>query len=197
MIINTISFDKYIAEIHERENVTRFANCPYSVMFKQLTPKAKFHKEKVLNHYVYKSLTDAENAARNWIDTLTANIQRREADKQKRKEADMNTLASDHYTEGDIIVNTWGWEQTNVNFYQVVKVGNRTIDIVEIDSAMTEGSMQSHGMACDVVPVKDSFRNEGDSYRLTVKSDGVLSSPKSYYYMHKWDGRPEYKSWYA
>jgi hypothetical protein len=45
------------------------------------------------------------------------------------------------------------------------------------------------------------LKPNGDTYNLRVKSgyngDVALSQPASYYYMHKWDGRSMYKSWYA
>ena len=117
---------------------------------------------------------------------------------EKIEKRNKNKLISafDFYSIGDVIVNTWGYEQTNVDFYQVVSMTNRQIKVSEISSKMVENSMYSHGMACEVIPDKNNFIKDGDNYTLTVKCDGVLSCPEKYYYMRKYDGRPEYKSWY-
>jgi hypothetical protein len=145
-----------------------------------------------------------------YIKEMIENIIRNEMAKAERKrlqrEANQSLKASDFYSVGDIVVNTWGWEQTNVDFYQVTEVKAKTIVVRSIAQTIVEGSMMSHGMACDVIPVKDGFFAEDDHlhevYALRVKAghkgEGhCLSNPESYYYFHKWDGRAEYKSWYA
>ena len=134
-----------------------------------------------------------------------------ETEKLQKKEAHKKVMetfkASDYFSAGDIIVNTWGWEQTNVNFYQVVDVLNKKIRVKEIGAKIAENSMYSHGMACELVPAKDSFLENGrkTEYLLSLKADinkaGEISAricnPESYYYFRKWDGRSEYCSWYA
>ena len=134
-----------------------------------------------------------------------------ENEKIEKKEAQKKVMdtfkASDYFSVGDVIVNTWGWEQTNVDFYQVVDVLNKKIRVKEIGAKIVENSMYSHGMACELVPAKDSFVEKGrkTEYLLSLKADikksGEVSAricnPESYYYFRKWDGRPEYSSWYA
>lgn len=195
--VDILKEGKYSAEIYERESLARFPNHKYAVKYVMDTPKGKYQKNKVLNHFVYKSLEEAKNAANSWISNIANNLKKRKEQKEKTRLENSNVVASDFYKVGDIVVNTWGWEQTNVEFYQVVKVGNKTIDIEEISQKVVEGSELSHGMACDVVANKNSFIVGGAKYKLRVKANGVLSNPSSYYYMHKWSGRPQYKSWYA
>lgn len=122
--------------------------------------------------------------------------------KQAENKAMMSEFkASDHFAVGDIVVNTWGWEQTNVEFYQVTDVLNKKIRVKQIHGLMVEGSMMSHGMACEVTPVCDNFMESGDEYLLSLKlrspKEVIICSPESYYYFHKWNGKPLYKSWYA
>ena len=136
-------------------------------------------------------------AASKTIANYRANIDSDNKRKAAKKEADKNTLATDFYNVGDIIVNSWGWEQTNIDFYQVVKTTKKCIFAEEIGQTVEKDSEYSHGMACNVLPTQNQFVKNGDKYRLTVKANGALSNPASYYYMHKWDGRPMYKSWYA
>ena len=123
-------------------------------------------------------------------------IKDRQERKQKIALENKNVKASDFYQIGDIIVNSWGYDQTNVDFYQVVAMTNKTIKIKEICDKMVENSGYDNGMACHTRPIKDAFVQDGDEYKLIVKKGGDLSQVRSYYFS-KWDGRDMYKSWYA
>jgi hypothetical protein len=195
--IETRQAGNYVLSIIKRENPRNYPLHPFAVVYERLTPKAKYSTRKVLSNYVFKTIEEAAQWVEKTYNNLTANMQSREAEKQKRREADAAVQAADFYKVGDIVVNTWGYEQTNVDFYEVVKVGNKTIEIKEIGAATVEGSMYSHGMACELTPEPGKFLVNGKSYRLKVKAGGALSSPEGYYYMHKWSGRPQYCSWYA
>ena len=196
-IIEEITVGKFVFTLYKRENTERFSNCPFAVLFKQLTPNGKYSKSKVLKHYVYKNLDEARSFINTYAKNIKSNIEVREKRKAEKRAANAEIKAASFYKVGDIIVNSWGWEQTNINFYQVVRVTNKTIEIKEIESKIVDGSMYAHGMACDVVPKINSFLEIGASYKLRVYANGRLSCPKSYYYMKKWDGRPMGKSWYA
>lgn len=88
---------------------------------------------------------------------------------------------------GDILESSWGYEQTNVNFYQVVEVMGSQIVVREIGSkTVDEDKNISH-----VVAVPNHFigpalkRKPGlGGY---VKIDGSQSA-------HKWDGKPVYET---
>ena len=66
---------------------------------------------------------------------------------------------------GDIFVNSWGYDQTNVNAYQVVaKPTPATVIIREIAMAAIEGS---YGRDCQrVKPVADAFIGEEEKRRI-------------------------------
>lgn len=95
---------------------------------------------------------------------------------------------------GDIFYSSWGYEQTNVSFYEVIEVvGKVTAIFKEISQKTVEGSEEGHGMACDVIPVPGDFYGE-KVYRKRVGKYGIkISTSESAY---KWDGKPKYKSWY-
>jgi hypothetical protein len=124
----------------------------------------------------------------------------------KQKAAMSGFKACDFFKVGDVVVNSWGYEQTNVDFYQVTEVLNKKIRVREIASKIVENSMYSHGMACEVVPAIDEFieNQRKEISILTLKADVNKSgeilcricNPESFYYFQKWDGKPEYKSWY-
>jgi hypothetical protein len=89
--------------------------------------------------------------------------------KEKRKvEAKVRAAAlAANVKVGDIFVDSWGYEQTNVDFYQVVaKPSAKTVVVREIAFERVEGSEQPHGMACDVRPVPNEFIGEEMKKRI-------------------------------
>lgn len=151
-------------------------------------------------HYRYTSEERMFESINGWVEKQKEFADRKEKEKAEKKRLNDEINAKDHFKVGDFIVNTWGYEQTNVDFYIVTDVKDKTIEIKEVYGSTVKDSMYSHGMACEVVPTTKLIEN-GKSYKLRVKSgyqgSVALSNPKSFYYMHKWSGRPEYNSWYA
>jgi|HubBroStandDraft_4_1064222.scaffolds.fasta_scaffold219712_2 hypothetical protein len=99
---------------------------------------------------------------------------------------------------GDILHHSWGWEQTNCDYYQVVGTTTHTVTVRGISDKTVEGSTYSHGMADMRLAVPDSFHGEEITLRanaagISNKSDG----PLSHGCISKWDGKPNYCSWYA
>jgi hypothetical protein len=92
---------------------------------------------------------------------------------------------------GDVFVNSWGYEQTNVDFYLVVgKIGKATLLIKKMTNIheQREGysSMSSHVVPGEAV---------GKPLRVRVGNQSINLGRG--YYATKWDGKPEYCSWYA
>ena len=122
---------------------------------------------------------------------------------EKQRAAMKNFKASDHFNIGDIVVNSWGYEQTNVEFYQVIEVLNKKIRVRQIKSDLVSavGSMSGK-----VMPLKDEFLDGDDDeiLLLSLKADiytngdikARICDPKRFYNFRKWDGQPEYCSWY-
>lgn len=151
-------------------------------------------------HYRFRSLEQMMSHIQEWVSRVEANMETREREKQERAAQNAALSAADHFQVGDIVYNSWGWEQTNIEFFQVTAVKNKTIEVRAISSQQVDNSMYSHGMACMVV-AGENFIPNGDVYQLRVKAgyrgSVALSAPKSYYHFSKWDGRPLYMSWYA
>jgi hypothetical protein len=195
--LEKIELTNDIIILEERVNPAKWPTYTHCVRHIRKTPKGKYLKEKTLTNYVYRNYQEASNAAVQLALSITNREQRRLAYNKEKREKNKNTKASDYYQLGDIIVNTWGYEQTNVSFYQAIKITNRTITVKEIASTTVPETTGSMGMSCDVLPKIDGFTANGKEYKLIVYSEGRLSNPTSYYYFHKWDGRPMYSSWYA
>ena len=96
---------------------------------------------------------------------------------------------------GDIYYSSWGYEQTNVSFYQLVEIKGKSTGIFrEIGQDVVKDSTESHGMACNVVGVKDEFLENAEPLKKRVGQYGIrINSSES---ASKWNGQPTYKSWY-
>ena len=97
---------------------------------------------------------------------------------------------------GSIFVSSWGYDQTNVNAYQVIeKKGSSTVVLREICIERT-AKKGSCSMSDNVIPVKDSFRKKSDPFEKRVNRFGISMS--SYSSASLWDGKEDYyRSWYA
>ena len=94
---------------------------------------------------------------------------------------------------GDILFTTWGYEQTNVNFFQVIEVlpSGRSVRLRALKSEIKE---HSRGAMCGVsTPIRDQF--EGDPMlKRVIPGDRCASE---YGNLGKWEGRPVSCSWYG
>lgn len=113
---------------------------------------------------------------------------KRAAEKKERIEMARNSVIVD-----DIFVCSWGYEQTQVDAYQVVeKIGNATVVLRPIACRTVEGS---EGRDCqNVVPVYNAFTSE-ETITKRIGEYGITMN--SYSSAYQWDGKREfYNSWY-
>jgi len=110
--------------------------------------------------------------------------------KKERREERKNS--TNPYKVGDILYNSWGYEQTNVDFYQVVGLTKKCVDLKRIGSQIVEETGHDQGNAA---PIKDSFLNDEKVIRKRVtSSEGRVSF--EFGGGSKWDGKPVWSSWY-
>ena len=83
---------------------------------------------------------------------------------------------------GDIFVDSWGYDQTNVDFYLVTKKLKASIKIVKIGSKVVATSIGSEM----VVPVPDAVIGEE---KTKIPQDGYIKT-SSYSLARPWDGKP-------
>lgn len=102
----------------------------------------------------------------------------------------------------DIFVDSWGYDQTNIDYYQVVSISpsGKTAKALPICSKILES--ETSFMSNKVIPDLNNFEENASSY----KPSGNLKINKSTYgirlgsgrhSMTKWDGRPDTESHYA
>ena len=144
--------------------------------------------------YRYRSTADAVDAINEFIARVSANQEtdriRKIEDKKFKKEL------FDTVEIGSIFVCSWGYDQTNVDAYQVIeKKGAATLVLKEISLSTVEDSDHGH-MSCNVIPVKDSFLENSKSMEKRINRYGI--SLNSYSSASLWNGKDDYyRSWYA
>ena len=94
---------------------------------------------------------------------------------------------------GDILYSSWGYDQTNVDFYEVTKViGKRMVEITPIAS---KDSGTLDGRDCgEVVAVPGKYIG---APMHKIAHNGTSISIKSFITAWPWDGKPTYYSTYA
>lgn len=134
-----------------------------------------------------------------YIDNYISRVKSWEDMKAERKQArkDFKNPAK----IGDLLCASWGYDQTNIDFYQVTQVKGKMVEVREIGGHSVEGSGQSHGMADQVKVVKDSFVKDSEPISRLVKQsaygdyyinvDQVRSAFKTD------ESEKHYRSWYA
>lgn len=145
-----------------------------AIFYKGKSSKPVFHNR-------FRNEDDMKKKINNSISALMTWEDRKNERKQERKQP--HTLKI-----GDILYTSWGYDQTNVDFYQVTKiVGNNSVQIREISGRIE----RSEGHSDYVVAVKDAFRGEPEIKRV---SSGNYIRISSYASASLWDGRPKYQT---
>lgn len=94
--------------------------------------------------------------------------------------------------EGHILVASWGYDQTNIDWYQVTRViGANTVEVREIEGNVTRSDGWASGQS---VPRADAFCGEPMVKRVT---DGDTVKVSSCAWARLWDGRPRHWTAYA
>ena len=167
-------------------------------------PTAIFYSGKRNNHDFHFRYRNVEEMIKR-IEERIALLKARAADKaeynEKLKSLNATFEAKNHFKVGDVVVNSWGYEQTNIEFYQVIEVLPKSIRVKEIMQKTDESRDGGCSMSCYVLPSKDSFIEKEQPFVLKLKLDTKgncnICDPKSYYSFRKWGGGSQYKSWYA
>lgn len=128
------------------------------------------------------------------VEQFLADCERADKIKEDRKiaRAVAKAAALETVKEGDIFVASWGWEQTNIDAYQVVAKKGATVTLREITTASVEGTEGFMSDQC--VPVKDAFIGEEFKKRITgkyINIDDVRMASLAE------EGKTFYRSWYA
>jgi hypothetical protein len=139
-----------------------------------LNSKASFPKP--LFNYYFGSEERREQYVKEQLENLKSIKRRKEERMTAKKEARANMV--NPYKVGEIYYDSWGYEQTNIDFYQVVEVKEKSVVIRSIGGEMVPGT--AGYMCCNVRPVKDRFIGQPIVKHLQVQ---VSYDGKATYYI--------------
>lgn len=154
---------------------------------------AKAWSGKARKPYAYLSFRNEERRAQ-WIAEQKASEDARATYKLQRAEARAANVAKmrEQITVGTILHYSWGWEQTNCEFYVVVERSAASL-VMQQCGATRVGEGYSHGMAEDVKP--DPSHVFGPRIRKVIGTHGVSMGHGSASPCEL--GSSHYSSWYA
>lgn len=204
-IIEELQIDKYLVKFG-----INAAGQPFARLI-QLTPKARYAKSKVLYNYYFtvksgdweQRINKRDALVLKWVNDINRQ-DRRKAEDQAAKalvRKQIKEKASDLVKVGDIFYSSWGYEQTNIDFYQIVDVNGVYAVLAELcqERETPEGYASDSG-TCIPIPGKyldrKQLRKKIQAYKRDDGSFCVSFKIESYAYAHKWDGKPLYWSAY-
>jgi len=86
---------------------------------------------------------------------------------------------------GDIYVCSWGYDQTNIDYYKVTNVKNKTVNLVSIGQKRNyTGHMQG-----ECVPDPSVVGNKIYTKRIIDNGNSVSFKMTSYSWAYKWNGK--------
>ncbi|WP_277277490.1 hypothetical protein [Thalassospira lucentensis] len=186
--------DAYI-ENYLPANVTKIASkasqaVAYAYATKEGTPCAAFfvgRKTRPSAHNSFKSDWDREESIKKHFEREDRKAAEKAAHRREISEQGRGVEL------GHVLVSSWGYDQTNVDFYQVTKlIGNTMAEIRKIGSIdasrSTDVSMTGH-----VMPDINQF--VGDPIRVKISNGQCRLT--SYSSASLWNGLPKYTSSYA
>lgn len=138
---------------------------------------------KPTKHFYFRDEARREKCVREFFDGRRARLAAKTARKAEARKPSKLQL-------GHVLVNSWGYEQTNIDWYQVTRVISPTmVEIRPIASNTIEETAWAQG---NCVPRVDAFTGEPMRKRVV---DGDSVKIESYAWARLWDGRP--RAWTA
>lgn len=133
-------------------------------------------------HYTFKDQTRRETYVREFFEGRRATIAFRA--EQKAKASAPSTLKLN-----DILVASWGYDQTNIEWFQVTRlVGPTTVEIRPIAAANIKDTGWASGRT---IPMIDQFTGEATRRRVQYGHSVKVHECAHAYH---WDGRPRHWS---
>lgn len=102
--------------------------------------------------------------------------------------------------EGDILYSSWGYDQTNVDFYQVMRITPKKVVLRKLQTILRETGFMS-GEATTLLNLFEDH-NKVNPNLITCKVSLSKYFGDCVYFRYrgvaqKWDGEPKHASWYA
>jgi len=146
-------------------------------------------------NYCYKTEARRQES----LDGYVGSAEKRVVGKAKKQRENKDAVCNSDLKVGDIFESSWGYDQTNVDFYEIVKVKGFFAWLQQIGTKRVGDCGNS--MACYVEP--DRSRRVGEIYRHKIIGHAysgkwsVCFKVSSCSHAYRWHGKRSYQSWYA
>lgn len=183
----------------EEQIIQEFSKLNYILTFEDnniayLKRKTKANTLKNVFAYRFKSEDERINYVYSYMDKLLLNLEDKKFQKEQQKiQNDKEAL---EVKVGDIFHYSWGWEQTNCEFLQVIeKPSPKTVIVARIGYEVVKDTSWASAY---VKPIKDSFLTGIHYPTEKVRLNGnSFSRPFGYASLVKDLNQTFYSSWYA
>jgi hypothetical protein len=145
-------------------------------------------------NYRFRTEAQRDEYYAKWAGDLERKAADRVARAAKKKEVRANMV--NPFKVGDIFYDSWGYEQTNIDFYQVVEAGPKSVVIREV--AQSGQNERGYSPMSEMVSARpNEFIGEPVKKPLQILGNGDIYISSRHGWMGRWDGRPKYASHYA
>ena len=192
--IKAIKFDNYKIEFS-----TNIKGFPVAALSQFMTMGKNKGTYRRIESYYFKN----EEKRAEWTKNKFKDIKERLNDKKERKQKlqEVRDNFVNPFKVGEIYYDSWGYEQTNIDFFVITEVKEKSVMIQAVGSTMCEGGRES-GMSSNVKPNIDIKIGEPEIkiIQMRIWNDKPTFFIKS---RHGWiskytDGeKGVYSSWYA
>ncbi len=148
--VNTIKVKGYKIELSLNK-----LEKPVARLYKELTAGKNKGTFKFIEGFYFLK----EEQRQEYINSTVARLNKVAAQKETREEVKKQVASTfEHgFKEGDILYASWGYEQTNIDFYQITGVKGKFATLKEIKGEIVQASTQDSGR---VKPLAGEFVNE-------------------------------------
>lgn len=114
---------------------------------------------------------------------------------KRKKRDDYGTNVERVFEPGKILVSSWGYEQTNIDFYKIVSRTEKSVRIVKLSQTRTNDDPGAP-MCEYVIPDNHVHPNAKVMAKRIKSSNGKENCVKinSFAYAYLWNGEPEFQS---
>jgi hypothetical protein len=132
-------------------------------------------------NYIFRSERNRDQFIDKTIDDRKKTMRRKTEEKEERQKFRHD------YMKGDILYSSWGYDQTNVDFYQVIDTTEKSIKIRQVGKRVVREERGSDY----VVAVPGKFTDGPMTKRVSPGGHVKITSGT---YAYKWDGKPKYET---
>jgi hypothetical protein len=148
-------------------------------------------------NYTFSTKARAEAAAKDLVESVRRSETRRAEQVAERKAKRAALKASDHWSVGDVVYTSWGYDQTNVEYYQVTSIKAKSVMVRQISVNSSDRGQPGGGK---VAPRRYEFVGPeifcpiDENGRFTAGPCWGKDKPSYRHSCYKWSGKAVYTS---